>query len=278
VSRPQVITSAQKPQSKFLRSLKNAKDRRLAGVFTVEGEKLSAEVFPPFRVRTVVLAESLAEKGVVPSVVRHYPDAERLVASDRLFESLCDTKTPQGVLAVVEYRRQSCADWLFSERERSGKVPLVAALENLQDPGNVGTIIRTADAAGATGVIVSAGTADPFSPKTLRASMGSVFHLPVSVEPDFLSTVRRLSEAGYQVAAAHLEGSRSLYEIDFSVPTVILIGNEGNGLSREVTDLAGCRMRIPQPGKAESLSAGVAASIILYEALRQRMGGSGVCI
>ena len=273
----QVITSAQNPQIKFLRSLKNARERRLAGVFTVEGEKLSGEVCPPFRVRTVVVAESLAERGAEPAVVKRYPEAERIVAADRLFDSLCDTKTPQGVLAVVEYRRENVDEWLFSA-EKQSKVPLVVALENLQDPGNVGTVIRTADAVGASGVIVSGGSADPFSPKTLRASMGSAFHLPVSVESDFTGVVRRLSEANYQVAAAHLEGSRSLYDVDFTVPTVILIGNEGNGLSREVTELAGCRLRIPQPGKAESLNAGVAAAVIMYEALRQRMGGSRKCI
>ena len=150
--------------------------------------------------------------------------------------------------------------------------PLIIILENLQDPGNLGTIVRTCEAAGATGIVLSRGCADIYSPKVTRSTMGSIFRVPFVYTDQLEDAIRSLQRGGVRVYAAHLMGSVDLYEKEdaLSGPAAILIGNESRGLTRETASLADAALRIPMSGRVESLNAAVAAAVMLYEAKRQR--------
>lgn len=220
--------------------------------------------------------------------------------SDACMKKMSDTETPQGIIAAV--RMEQCSledvtnnvmdhhDIKYGERNddnsdytgeadgRSGLdksdicfEPLILILEKLQDPGNLGTIIRTAEAAGVTGIILSKDCADIYNPKTVRSTMGAVFRMKIYVSEDILKDIERIKDKGVKVYAMHLSGSE-FYEKDFTKGTAFLIGNEGNGLSPEVSAAADEMMRIPMMGKVESLNAAISASVVSYEALRQRRG------
>ena len=143
-------------------------------------------------------------------------------------------------------------------------------LEHVQDPGNVGTLMRTAEAAGAAGILMDEETADPWQPKVVRGTMGAVVRLPFAVTDDLPGTVRALQERGFTVCAAHLEGSEEYDRVHYPARTAFLLGNEGNGLSPEITALADARVRIPMMGQAESLNVSAAGAVLLYEHFRQR--------
>ena len=154
---------------------------------------------------------------------------------------------------------------------KSGKPALLLVLENLQDPGNLGTIVRTAEAAGATGILMSRGCADITNPKVTRSTMGSLFRVPFAYTDDLGADLQEMKKKGVRLYAAHLQGSVGLYEEQYTGPTAFLIGNESRGLTDETAGLADRAVRIPMGGQVESLNAAVASSILMYEACRQRM-------
>ena len=143
-------------------------------------------------------------------------------------------------------------------------------LDNIQDPGNLGTIFRTAEAAGVTGVFLSRDCADIYNPKTVRSTMGAIFRQPFVYVEDLPGTISRMKEKGICVFAAHLQGERSYDREDYRKKTAFLVGNEGNGLRREVEEMADVRVRIPMAGRAESLNAAIAAGVLMFEVARQR--------
>lgn len=264
--RAEFLSSAQNSKIRRLKALKTRKGRMEQGLFAAEGLRLVREIVFPWELDTLLLSEEFYEKREDwKEIAGRYPAAKILCVPGEIFQTVSDTLHPQGILAAVRMREFTEAELMRSEK------PFLVLLENVQDPGNAGTILRTADAAGAGGVLCSGETADFFSPKTVRSSMGSVFHLPVVRTDDFPAAVGRLKEKGVRVYAAHLEGSRSCFEADFTGSCALMIGNEGNGLSSQVSQLADERIRIPQPGRAESLNASVAAGILIYEVLRQRI-------
>jgi len=182
----------------------------------------------------------------------------------KLLAELADTKTPQGVVAVVRQKQTS-----FSEFLTPGKVPLLLLADGVQDPGNLGAIIRTADAAGAGGVLLLKGTVDLYNPKTLRSTMGSVFHIPViqGMEPE--AAAELLAGAGIQLFAGQPRAVKTLYEVNMKEPCAFLLGSEGKGPGGRIAALAE-NVNIPMPGRAESLNVAAAGAVLLYEALRQR--------
>ncbi len=246
-----------------------AKERQKDRVFVAEGLKMYLEA-PETHIREVYVSTEFLER-----LRRQTDDA----AVDKLsrtgyeevtgdvFAKLSDTRTPQGILAVVEQPRYELNQLLQQEN------PLFLLLENLQDPGNLGTIIRTGEGAGVTAVIMSASTVDIFNPKVIRSTMGSVYRVPFLYEDNLSITVKRLHDAGVKTYAAHLQGETYYDSFCFQGPAAFLIGNEANGLSRELTDQASARLKIPMEGRVESLNAGVAAALLMYEAHRQRNSG-----
>ena len=263
IERTIMITSTANGRIRELVKLKkNAKDRAAKGVFLVEGPKMFREI-PAKLLQEVYVSESFlksAEGKMVVSGVR----AE--IVSDPVFQYVSDTRSPQGILAVVSQLHYRTEDLLVSAEG----TPLILVLENLQDPGNLGTILRTAEAAGTTGILLSSTSADIYNPKVTRSTMGSIFRVPFVYTDHLHEEMRRLQERGVKLYAAHLKGSSDMYTESYAGPCAFLIGNESRGLTEETAALADQAVRIPMCGKVESLNAAVASSILLYEARRQR--------
>ena len=184
--------------------------------------------------------------------------------SEEVFRKMSDTQTPQGVLTVLRRPEYRLDELLKQEK------PLFAVLEDLQDPGNLGTIVRTGEGAGITGVIMSAQTVDIFNPKVIRATMGSIYRVPFVYVENIVETIKDMQESGIHTYAAHLKGEKYYDSFSFREPTAFLIGNEGNGLKKETADMAEFYLKIPMEGKVESLNAAIAAALLMYEAHRQR--------
>ncbi len=246
------ITSARNPKVLFWRSLKDRKAREASGCFLVEGVRMVREALASsFPVDIVLVREGFT---AMPSVPKETPVCSMPA---HVFDSVSDTKTPQGIAAVV--RRQP--------------IPLhgrfLLALDGVQDPGNVGTIIRTADAAGFDGLILSPECADPFSPKVLRSSMGSIFRMGLSFPPSLPDALRDLRAGGYSILSSQLDGDLFYERKNVAGSFVLIIGNEGAGISPAVQAEATHRLRLPMRGGAESLNAAVAAGIMMYELMRE---------
>ena len=244
------ITSTKNEYVKHVRSLHSGKGRSLHSEFLVEGEKCVRELlaFMPERLRSIIVTE-----GQFADIVQgaRKTGTHVYTAAEHVMSALCDCQTPQGIAAVAAIPEY--------ESVREG---FIIALDDVQDPANVGAIIRTADAAGAAGVALSAACADAFSPKAVRASMGSIFHLPVFKVPmpEYLAS---LASKGYHIACSHLKGATE-FSLNW-MSTCLVIGNESKGISAPVMALATDIIRIPMYGKAESLNAAVAAGILIYK-------------
>lgn len=245
---------------KELKALKTKHTRDKKGLFFAEGERLVSSV-PRDIIEYIVYSEG-GEKSLKSRLNMSYLPSYTL--SDRLFSEISDTVSPQGVLCVCRQFSASVDDILNKKPE------FIVVCEEIQDPGNLGTIIRTADAGGASGIILSKGCADIFSPKIIRGAMGSVFNIPILTGAHMGETIAMLKDNGIQILAAHLKGSITPYETDLKKPTAILIGNEARGLKDETADKADVLVRLPMLGGAESLNASVACGILIYDVVRQR--------
>lgn len=263
-----MITSTDNRRIKNISLLmKKSKARDEQGVFVVEGKKMFAET-PRERLRGVYVSESfLAAEPSFFATANLPAGVPCETLSDAAFRSVSDTQTPQGVLCLVEKPSYRLSDLLCGERT------LLLLLEDIQDPGNLGTMVRTGEGAGVTGIVVSRATADVFAPKAVRATMGSIYRVPYVVADDFAQTIAQIKGAGVTVYAAHLNGAVSYDAPDYRKPAAFLIGNEGNGLSEEIAALSDMRVKIPMRGAVESLNAAVSAALLMYEANRQRRNG-----
>jgi len=256
-----MITSRTNDKIKYIEKLKQKSSfRREEGCFIVEGIRMVREVPEDLRRELYLTEKALADH---PELSRWCGAVETV--SDSVMEKLADTKTPQGMLAVVKIPENG------SEGDGDEKTPLYLVLDGVQDPGNVGTIIRTAEAVGATAVLLSRTSADPFSPKVVRSTMGTIFRVRVEISDDLPDTLRGLKKEGVRIFGTHLSGTE-FYDADLTCPLAFLIGNEGNGLTDEVAKEADSLLRIPMEGQVESLNAAVSGSVVAYEAYRQRRG------
>ena len=254
-----MITSTSNPKIKDVIRLRDkSSERRSRGLFIAEGRRMVEEV-PEERVEALYVAESFnPDDWRGPSLA--LPCAETV--SDAVMAKMADTVTPQGILAVVRQERLT--------PKQLSKGGLILMLERIQDPGNLGTIIRTAEACGADGILCDGGTADLYSPKVVRSTMGALLRVPVAVTEDPAGTLQGLKESGYAVFAAHLQGSADYRKARWPEKTVLMIGNEANGLSEELTACADTRVIIPMQGRVESLNASVAAALLMFEWRRCR--------
>ena len=256
-----MITSTANAQVKNLAQLiKKSKARTEQGVYIVEGIKMFQEA-PKEEIVKVYLSEELYDKGTLAESLN---GVTYEVLKNDVFNHVADTKTPQGVLCVMKQKKYTL------DQLTEGTCPLMLVLENLQDPGNLGTMMRTAEGAGVTGVLLSRGCVDIYNPKTIRSTMGSIYRVPFLYTDDLLGDMDKLHAKGICTYAAHLKGKGYYDEESYKEPTAFLIGNEGNGLSDELSDKAKQYIKIPMEGKLESLNAAVAAAILMYEASRQR--------
>lgn len=266
-----MITSTSNGQIKKIQQLlKKSRTRREERLFAAEGIKMFREA-PADRIEKVYLSASFAETGTWKEILREKGlegKEEELteILEDKVFKNLSDTVTPQGVLCLVRIK-----DWALEEMIPEDREPLLMVLEDLQDPGNLGTILRTGEGAGVTGIILSKNSVDIYNPKVIRSTMGSVYRMPFyytsSIREEILPWLKEKKISGY---AAHLEGKNSYDQEDYTKGTAFFIGNEGNGLSRELSEKADIWIRIPMEGQVESLNAAMASGILMYEAFRQR--------
>ena len=299
-----IITSIKNDKVKEVIKLRDkARERRDAGLFITEGVRMFLEA-PDELIREIYVSESMSAKlgGTLHSSGRDsahedlsykdpavkgssakgfsadnehakYYDACRrksekhgiTTVTDDVMKSMSDTQTPQGILCVV--KQPSCVIEDIMEDKKSH---LLLILEGLQDPGNLGTIFRTSEAAGVTGIIMSRDTVDIYNPKTIRSTMGSIYRMPFVYSDDLYTDLDKLRAHGTSVYAAYLTGSESYDKCDYHSDTAFLIGNEGNGLSDNALSHSDTRVRIPMEGSVESLNAAVSAAVLMYEAHRQR--------
>ncbi len=261
-----MITSLNNKTVKEVTALsQKGKERNKKDVFVVEGVKMFMEA-PEERICGVYVSRS-AEQGLFETCGQKLAELSYELVSDEVFAKMSDTMTPQGILCLI---RQFHHDLTFMLENVIKERKLFIILEDLQDPGNLGTVFRTAEAVGASGIIMSRRTVDVYNPKTIRSTMGSVYRVPfVSVE-DISPVIKQMQEKGVSVYAAHLAGKVYYEAFDYRKSTAFLIGNEGNGLRKETADCADALIRIPMEGSVESLNAAVASSVLLYEAYRQR--------
>lgn len=285
-----MITSTSSSQVKHIVNLqKKSKLRKEEKQFVVEGIKMVSEA-PKDRLVKVYISETFKADNEEFLKKMNYEAVGKDVleiVSDNVFVRMSDTQTPQGIMAVVKMSdvciedmfekdnytdsKDDGADKVEDNTVDAKKQPLLLILENLQDPGNLGTIVRMAEGAGVTGIIMSSNTVDIYNPKTIRSTMGSLYRVPVIYVDDICKAVDECKEKGVKVYAAHLKGTDNYNQKDYAQPTAFMIGNEGKGLSDRLTQKADELVRIPMQGKVESLNAAIACTILTYEAVRQRL-------
>ena len=263
-----IITSASNEKLKNVKKLsKSAKERNEQSLYIVEGIRMFREI-PRDDIVSLFVSENAEVKyadEIVSVLGESYKDRDNYyVLPDKLFSGISDTGTPQGILALVRQREKKLDNMLCEDNT------FLLIIEKLQDPGNLGTIIRTAEGAGVTGIVISCDSVDIYNPKVVRSTMGSIFRVPIYVSDNLAEDISLIKEKGVTVYGAHLKG-KNIYDRDFKGACAFLIGNEGNGLSEEVSATADELIKIPMKGKVESLNAATSTAVIAYEVLRQRM-------
>ncbi|MGL4344957.1 MAG: TrmH family RNA methyltransferase [Cellulosilyticaceae bacterium] len=256
------ISSSQNPIIKNIIQLqKKRSERKKQGLFVVEGIKQVNEIPEGYPIQYFVTTEQYDS-----TQIKNLNRGKWIVVTEELFKQMSDTETPQGVMAVVERK-----DITLKELESKDK-PFYLVLENLQDPGNLGTIIRTAYGFNVDAIVITKGSVDLYSPKTLRSTMSALFHVPIVSEVDIEECLGWLGEQDVTIYATALEESKVLYDADYTVGSALIIGNEANGVTEGTKHIAHQKVRIPMPGGLESLNASIAASICMYEVMKQRTG------
>ena len=254
-----IITSRENKVFRLIKNLKTKRGRDEEALFVIEGLRSVSDA----------LKKNAQLKMVAIEDGNRFDmefDCPVYTFAPKLFKELSDTVTPQGIIAVC--KKPQCLLSDFSESEKS----CVIMCENVQDPGNIGTIIRTAHAAFCDGVVLTKGCCDLYNPKIIRATMTGVFSVPALVDADCKETIMHFKNKGYKVVAGGLcEGSKNLYKTDLSGKTLIIIGNEGNGVTKDTLSLCDEVVKIPMKDDAESLNASVAAAVLVYEQLRQNL-------
>ncbi|EGS9998160.1 TrmH family RNA methyltransferase [Clostridium perfringens] len=242
---------------KEIKKLKEKKHRIKSNKYLIEGLRFVEEAIKSkVSIDSIIFTESFKEKN--PDLFLKINENIKLIQmNEALLKQLCSTENPQGIVGVINMQNKEL---------KSGE--LVVLVDKVQDPGNMGTIIRTAHAVGAAGIVMTKGTVDIYNDKTLRSTMGSIFYIPI-VEDDSLDFVKSLKKEGYKLVVSSLQGKNNFFEENLQGKVMIAVGNEGNGVSDEVYDIADIKVKIPMPGEAESLNVAVATSIMIYEKIRQ---------
>ena len=250
-----MITSTSNKKIKdIIQLMKKASLRKERGLFVVEGIKMFLEI-PQEDLVEVYAGESFYNTCPAQAKIKMRPVPHEIV-TDTVFAYMSDTKTPQGILAVVRMRHNT---------QLQGDAFII--LDRIQDPGNLGTIMRTAEAAGIDGIIMDRDTVDIYNPKVVRSTMGAIFRVPFMITDDLAGTINKLNATVY---AAHLAGNNDYDKEDYTGPSAFIIGNESAGISDEIAACADKLIKIPMKGNVESLNASVAASVLMFELARQR--------
>ncbi len=269
----QVISSKDNEQIKAIRKLKEKKYRDETNTYIIEGIKLVKEAIEEkVNIKMIVICEdceeenlqnaknqsSHIEQGLLYEIAKY----ECIYVTKKIFNLLSEVQSPQGILAVVE-KGDNSENINYEE-------DIILALDGIQDPGNLGTILRTADSANLKQIILSENTADPYNPKVVRSTMGAIFRMNIIRTNNMLETLKAVKRHKFEIVATSLNTNSSVYDIKY-YKKVVVIGNEANGVSKEILNIADKKVKIPMLGKTESLNASVAAGILIYEYVREKL-------
>lgn len=256
-----MIESSNNKQIKKIKQLqKKSKARDEYREFVIEGIKMYGEI-PEDKIVATYISESFFKEKfeLYKNIIRDYE-----IVKDDIFLEICETMTPQGIIAVVKQPEYSLDDILDKDTSK------IIILDDLRDPGNLGTIMRTAEGAGFDAVILSKSSVDMFNPKVVRSTMGAIYRVPFVYEDDLKCAINdTYKKAGFVVYSAYLDGAVDYTRTEYSDKTAIIIGNEANGISDEVIGVSDVLIKIPMSGQVESLNAAVSAAVIMYEVRRQ---------
>ena len=260
----QVITSKDNELIKHIKKLKEKKERDLSNEYIIEGIKLIQEAIQEnAKIKQIIICDDCEKTESIPKdLMYEIAKQECIYVTNKIFETITEVMNPQGILAIIE--KQS------KEIQIDDKQDIILALDDIQDPGNLGTILRTADSIGLTQILVSKGTADCYNPKVVRSTMGAIFRVKIIECEDLVKTLKEIKKHKFEIVVSSLQTDNSMYDINYH-KKVIVIGNEANGVKKEIQDLADKKIKIPMLGKTESLNASVATGIILYEYIRQKL-------
>ena len=262
-----IISSKDNELVKNIKKLKDKKYRDLENVYIVEGIKMVKEaILGNASIKQIIICDD-CEKSDLISKEMMYEIAKYdcIYVTNKIFKYITEVQTPQGVMAIIEKNNK--------DKEINYNEDIIVALDDIQDPGNLGTILRTVDSIGLSQILVSKGTADPYNPKVVRSTMGAIYRVKVIECDNLKETLKEIKKNKFKILVTSLDDSKSVYDIKY-YKKVIVIGNEANGVEEEIVKLADEKIKIPMLGKTESLNASVAAGIILYEYVRQKIKGT----
>lgn len=260
----QVITSKENETVKTIKKLKDKKYRDETGLYIIEGTKMLEEAIEEkARIRKIIICEECLKAGdLEQKVLYEIAKYNCIYVNSKVFNSLTDVVAPQGIMAVIEKPNKDIKIKYDQD--------IILALDGIQDPGNLGTILRTADSVNLKQIIVTKNTADSYNPKVVRSTMGAILRIKIIETDDLAKTLKEAKKNKFKIVATSLDTNNSIYDIDYN-KKVIVIGNEANGVSKEIQELADNKVKIPMLGKTESLNASVATGIMLYEYVRQKI-------
>lgn len=260
----QTITSKDNELIKHIRKLKDKKYRDESNEYVVEGVKLVEEaVKENAKIKQIIVCEDTTRTYEIPThIMLEIARYECISVSDKIFNIITQVTNPQGIMAIIEKNAQD-AQIDYSQ-------DIIVVLDDVQDPGNLGTILRTVDSIGLNQIIVSKGTADAFNSKVVRSTMGAIFRIKIIEVENLAQEIKEMRKHHFKLMVTSLQTKNSIYDIDFN-KKIIVIGNEANGVSKEIQDMADEKAKIPMLGRTESLNASVAAGVVMYEYVRQKL-------
>lgn len=260
-----IISSKDNELIKHIKKLKDKKCRDLNNEYIIEGVKMLEEAInEKANIKQVIICDDCEKTSKIPKELMYeIAKQETIYITNKIFTSLTDVKNPQGIMAIVEKNNSK-------EEEIDYNQDIIVALDDLQDPGNLGTILRTVDSIGINQILVSKGTADSYNPKVVRSTMGAIFRVKIIECEDLEKTLKEIKRHKFEILVTSLQTENSIYDIKYD-KKVIVIGNEANGVEEKIQNMADIKVKIPMLGKTESLNASVATGIILYEYVRQKI-------
>ena len=260
----QTITSKDNELIKHIRKLKDKKYRDESNEYVVEGVKLVEEaVKENAKIKQIIVCEDTTRTYEIPThIMLEIAKYECISVSDKIFNIITQVTNPQGIMAIIEKNAQNAKIDYTQD--------IIVVLDDVQDPGNLGTILRTVDSIGLNQIIVSKGTADAFNSKVVRSTMGAIFRIKIIEVENLAQEIKEMRKHHFKLMVTSLQTKNSIYDIDFN-KKIIVIGNEANGVSKEIQDMADEKAKIPMLGRTESLNASVAAGVVMYEYVRQKI-------
>lgn len=260
----QVISSKDNEIVKHIKKLKDKKYRDAENEYIIEGIKLLQEAIEEkATIKQIVICDNCQNSGVIPKELMYeIAKYECIYVTEKILKTITDVNTPQGILAIIEKNNKNISIDYTQD--------VIVLLDDIQDPGNLGTILRTVDSVGLNQIILTKGTADCYNPKVIRSTMGAIFRVNIIECEDVQETLKEAKKNKYKVVVTSLQTENSIYNINYK-KKIIVIGNEANGVEQKVQDIADEKVKIPMLGKTESLNAAVSTGIVLYEYVRQKL-------